>query len=72
MDANLYMFADDYQFYESDKAAALVEATLQECASTVTDWYDSNYLKGNYKKYASMIISRMDKRKRDKCQSQGL
>ena len=50
---------------------ALVEGLLQEGASAVMDWYDSNYLKGNYKKYSSMIISKRI-RERDKYQSQGL
>ena len=39
----------------------LLEANLQECARVVTEWYDSNGLKGNYKKYGSMIISRAGK-----------
>ena len=61
IDSNVCMYADDHQFYESGKDLNLVEANLQECARVVTEWYDSNGLKGNYKKYGSMIVSRAGK-----------
>ena len=42
-------------------------------SDTVTDWYDSNYLKVNYQKYASLVTSRTSKGiKREKYWSQGL
>ena len=47
------MYADDHQFYESGKDLNLVETNLLECARVVTEWYDYNGLKGNYKKYGN-------------------
>ena len=61
VDNKLCMYADDHQFYESGKDFSLVEAKLQGTAKAVTEWYDQNGLKGNYTKYASMIISRSGK-----------
>ena len=39
---NKCMYADDHQFYESNKCFDLLEEKLQKCARDVTNWYDAN------------------------------
>ena len=52
------MYADDHQFYEMHKKVSEVQVKLQDCATEATGWYDSNLLKGNFKKYGTMIIGK--------------
>lgn len=57
------MFADDHQVYEIDKNVSNIETKPQASAQKATSWYESNSLKGNYGKYGSMSISRVNKLK---------
>ena len=63
MQSNVSMFADDHQVYEIDKNVSNIETKLQASAQKATSWYESNSLKGNYGKYGSMFISRVNKLK---------
>ena len=56
VDIGLKMYADDHQIYETGKEIKTVLAAVQHSATTATNWYDSNYLQGNLKKYQAMII----------------
>ena len=56
--SNICMYADDHQFYEMHKKVSEVQVKLQDCATEATGWYDSNLLKGNFKKYGTMIIGK--------------
>lgn len=56
--SNISMYADDHQFYEAHKDVNVIRTKLQDCASKATRWYDSNYLKGNFKKCGTMIIGK--------------
>lgn len=44
--------------YEMHKDVNVIQTKLQECATQATSWYDSNFLKGNFKKYWSMVIGK--------------
>ena len=59
---NKCIYADEHQFYESEECLDVVEEKLQKCALDVTSWYDANRLKGNFKKYSSMLINKTDKK----------
>ena len=50
------MYADDHQIYEKGQDMCTVLAKLQESATLATNWYDSNLLQGNLKKYQTMSI----------------
>ena len=63
MQSNVSMFADDHQFNEIDKYVSTIQTTLQDSAQKATSWYESNSLKGNYGKYGSMLMSRINKLK---------
>ena len=63
MRSNVSMFADDHQVYEIDKNVSNIETKLQASAQKATSWYESNSLKGNYGKYGSMFICRVNKLK---------
>ena len=52
----LSMYADDHQIYVEGKDMCTVVEKLQESATLTTNWYDSNLLQGNLKKYQTMII----------------
>ena len=54
-DSALSMYADD-QIYEKGQDMCTVLAKLQESATLATNWYDSNLLQGNLKKYQTMSI----------------
>ena len=56
VDIGLKMYADDHQIYETGKEIKTVLSAVQHSATTATNWYDSNYLQGNLKKYQAMII----------------
>ena len=57
------MFADDHQFYEIDNYVSAIQTKLQGSALKATSWYESNSLKGNFGKYGSMLMSRVNKLK---------
>ena len=50
------MYADDHQFYEINKDINTIQTKLQDTAQRATNWYDTNFLKGNFDKYGSMIL----------------
>ena len=50
------MYADDHQIYVKGKDMCTIVAKLQESATLATNWYDSNLLQGNLKKYQTMNI----------------
>ena len=50
------MYAEDHQIYEKGQNMCTVLAKLQESATLATNWYDSNLLQGNLKKYQTMSI----------------
>ena len=50
------MCADDHQFYEINKDINTIQTKLQDTAQRATNWYDTNFLKGNFDKYGSMIL----------------
>ena len=51
------MYADDHQIYaEKGQNMCTVLAKLQESATQATNWYNSNLLQGNLKKYQTMSI----------------
>ena len=56
IDANISMYADDLQIYQTGKGISTVHTKLEECASSATDWYENNLLEGNLKKYQTMFI----------------
>ena len=56
VDSGLSMYADDHQIYVKGKDICTVVAKLQENATLTTNWYDSNLLQGNLKKYQTMNI----------------
>ena len=63
MRSNLSMFADDHQFYDIDNYVSTIQTKLQDSALKATSWYESNSLKGNFGKYGSMLMSRVNKLK---------
>ena len=63
MRSNVSMFADDHQAYEIDNNVSNIQTKPQASAQKTTIWYESNSLKGNYGKYGSMFISRVNKLK---------
>ena len=42
------MFADDHQLYVTHKNVDVIQQKLQDSAVTATDWYEANYLQGNF------------------------
>ena len=56
IDANISMYADDHQIYQTGKGISIVHTKLEESASSATDWYENNLLEGNLKKYQTMFI----------------
>ena len=56
VDSGLSMYADDHQIYVKGKDICTVVAKLQESATLATNWYDSNLLQANLKKYQTMNI----------------
>ena len=56
IDANISMYADDHQIYQTGKGISTVHTKLEESASSATDWYENNLLEGNLKKYQTMFI----------------
>ena len=56
IDSGLSMYADDHQIYVKGKDMCTIVAKLQESATLATNWYDSNLLQGNLKKYQTMNI----------------
>ena len=56
LDSGLSLYADDHQIYVKGKDMCTIVAKLQESAPLATDWYDSNRLQGNHKKYQTINI----------------
>ncbi|KAL9956009.1 hypothetical protein ACROYT_G037423, partial [Oculina patagonica] len=54
--SSLSMYADDHQIYEMGADLHSVTTKLKESAALATEWYDSNLLEGNLKKYQTMNI----------------
>ena len=54
--ANISMYADDHQIYQTGKGISTVHTKLEESASSANDWYENNLLEGNLKKYQTMFI----------------
>ena len=48
------MYVEDHQIYVKGKDICTVVAKLQESATLATNWYDSNRLQGNLKKYQTL------------------
>ena len=53
---NLSMYADDHQIYHTGRDQSSVMLMLKESAQQATNWYNSNLLAGNLKKYKTMNI----------------
>ena len=54
--SGLSMYADDHQIYVKGKDMCTVVAKLQESATLATNWYASNHLQENQKRYKTMNI----------------
>lgn len=50
------MYADDHQIYHNGRDQSSVMLMLKESAQQATNWYNSNLLAGNLKKYQTMNI----------------
>lgn len=50
------MCTDDHQIYEIGKGTCTAVSKLHQSATLATDWYDSNLLQGNVKKYQTINI----------------
>ena len=57
------MFAYDHQLYEMGSYVSTIQTKIQDSALKATSWYESNSLKGNFGKYGSMLMSRVNKLK---------
>ena len=55
---NLSMYADDHQIYHTGRDQSSVTLMLKESAQQATNWYNSNLLAGNLKKYQTLNIKR--------------
>ena len=53
---NLNMYADDHQFYDMSSNLADVHANLTVSAEVASNWYSSNFLKGNFDKYRTLTL----------------
>lgn len=54
VDSALSMYADDHQIYEKGKTCTVLTKLL-ESATLATNWYDSNLVHGNLKKYQTPV-----------------
>ena len=54
VDSALSIYADDHQIYEEGKTCNEL-AKLLESATLATNWYDSNLVHGNMKKYQTPV-----------------
>ena len=54
VDSTLSMYPDDHQIYEKGKTCTVL-AKLLESATLATNWYDSNLVHGNLKKYQTPV-----------------
>ena len=57
------MYADDHQLYSAGQTVKEVQDTLNKEGEIICKWYESNLLKGNYKKYQIMSIGPKGKTK---------
>ena len=56
IDSNIHMYADDHQLYEIGNNLNEVKFKLNENAQTASNWYSTNFLKGNFDKYQTMTL----------------
>lgn len=54
VDSTLSMYPDDHQIYEKGETCTVL-AKLLESATLATNWYDSNLVHGNLKKYQTPV-----------------
>ena len=72
IDANISMYADDHQIYQTGKGISTVHTKYvvcipyQESASSATDWYENNLFEGNLKTYQTMFIQNKYGHKKEK------
>ena len=61
IDVNLNMYADDHQFYTISSDIEVVNNNLTQSSIDASEWYTSNFLKGNLDKYGILILgSKLD------------
>ena len=56
MNINLNMYADDHQFYAMSSDIEIVNDSLTQSAIDASEWYTSNFLKGNIDKYRVLML----------------
>ena len=55
------MYADDHQFYAMSSDIGLVSDNLTQSAIDASEWYTSNFLRGNLDKYRTLMLgSKLD------------
>lgn len=55
------MYADDHQFYAMSSDIEIVNDSLTQSAIDASEWYTSNFLKGNIDKYRVLMLgSKLD------------
>ena len=54
--SHLSIYADDHQMYETAGDPKMAYTNLMKKANRVTEWYASNLLKGNLRKYQTMTL----------------
>ena len=61
IDVSLNMYADDHQFYAMNNDIEVVNDNLTHSATDASEWYTSNFLKGNLDKYRVLTLgSKLD------------
>ena len=61
MNINLNMYADDHQFYAMSSDIEIVNDSLTQSAIDASEWYTSNFLKGNIDNYRVLMLgSKLD------------
>ena len=61
MNINLNIYADDHQFYAMSSDIEIVNDSLTQSAIDASEWYTSNFLKGNIDKYRVLMLgSKLD------------
>ena len=61
MNINLNIYADDHQFYAMSSDIEIVNDSLTQSAIDASEWYTSNFLKGNIDNYRVLMLgSKLD------------
>ena len=61
MNIKLNMYADDHQFYAMSSDIEIVNDSLTQSAIDASEWYTSNFLKGNIDNYRVLMLgSKLD------------